>query len=147
MTEVCHYLKSFRDLDVYQRLYGACLRVMREVIPNLPIAERNDLQDQLRRASKAAPRLVAEGYAKKHQRSGFQRYLDDAMGECNECVVCLEQAHDLYSLDPILSAELIESYDKSSRQLYKLAEAWTRFKLRSRQPSPTDDTSIVNDTH
>jgi four helix bundle protein len=120
---------------------------MREVIPNLPIAERNDLQDQLRRASKAAPRLVAEGYAKKHQRSGFQRYLDDAMGECNECVVCLEQAHDLYSLDPILSAELIESYDKSSRQLYKLAEAWTRFKLRSRQPSPTDDTSIVNDTH
>ncbi len=37
------------------------LIVMREIIPKLPIKEKFDLVDQLRRASKALPRLIAEG--------------------------------------------------------------------------------------
>lgn len=125
-------LRSFRDLEVYQNLYHACLVVFREVIPILPSVERFDLSDQLRRAAKAAPRLVAEGYAKKHQKFGFQKYLDDAMGECNECIVSLEQARDLYKASDQTCKELIATYDKSVRQLYKLSAAWTQFKLRSR---------------
>ncbi|MFA6042992.1 MAG: four helix bundle protein [Patescibacteria group bacterium] len=127
-------LKSFRDLEVYQNLYQAGLAVIREVIPALPAMERYDLSDQLRRAAKAAPRLVAEGYAKKHQKFGFQKYLDDAMGECNECIVCLEQARDLYKVSDLTCKDLVMIYDKSVRQLYRLSVAWTQFKLRSRQP-------------
>lgn len=125
-------IRSFRDLDVYQNTYKSMLVVMREVVPKLPHSEKYDLKDQLSRSCKAIPRLIAEGYAKRHQRAGFQKYLDDAMAECNETVVSLEQCKDLYlrSVDVSVCEELIKSYDVSGRQLYRLSESWSRFKNR-----------------
>lgn len=65
-------IRSFRDLEVYQNAYRAMLRVHKEVLPKLPQKERYDLYSQLSRSTKAVPRLIAEGFAKKHQRAGFQ---------------------------------------------------------------------------
>ncbi len=56
---------------------------MKKVLPRLPPEEKYDLRDQLSRSSKAVPRLIAEGYAKRHQKYGFHKYLDDAMAESN----------------------------------------------------------------
>lgn len=121
-------IKSFRDLDVYNDTYSAMMRVMKEIVIKFPDSEKYDLKDQLSRSCKAIPRLIAEGYAKKHQRAGFQKYLDDAMAECNETIVSLEQAKDLYSINEKLCNELIAAYDKSVRQIYNLAKAWDKFK-------------------
>lgn len=121
-------IKSFRDLEVFQNTYKAMLLVMRRILPELPDSEKFDLKDQLGRSCKAPPRLIAEGYAKRHQKAGFQKYLDDAMGECNETVVSLEQAKDIYQVDANLCNQLIDIYDKSGRQLYNLSTAWSRFK-------------------
>ena len=120
-------ITSFRDLRVYQSLYSACLVVMRKVIPLLPVDERYDLRDQLSRSAKAAPRLVAEGYAKRHQRRGFQKYLDDALAECNECIVSVEQVRGIYGVSPKVCSELVSTYDVCARQLYKLTIAWKHF--------------------
>jgi four helix bundle protein len=123
-------ITSFRNLEVYQNTYKACIEVMKRIIPGIPDIEKNDLKSQLRRSVKAIPRLIAEGYAKRHQKHGFQKYLDDAMGECNETIVGLEQSRDLYgaNVDRDLCEQLIDLYDKSGRQLYKLSSAWNRFK-------------------
>ena len=123
---------SFRDLEVYQNTYKACIEVAKRIIPGIPDIEKNDLKSQLRRSVKAIPRLIAEGYAKRHQKHGFQKYLDDAMGECNETIVGLEQCRDLYgtNVDKELCGQLIDLYDKSGRQLYNLSSAWSRFKRR-----------------
>jgi four helix bundle protein len=109
------------------------LIVMKEIIPKLPDSEKYDLKDQLSRACKSIPRLIAEGYAKRHQKAGFQKYLDDAMAESNEMIVSLEQAKDLYNVTPasIAMEALIDLYDKSGRQLYKLSVAWTNFKNKN----------------
>ena len=79
--------------------------------------------------------MIAEGYAKRHQKHGFQKYLDDAMGECNETIVGLEQSRDLYGefVNKQLCEELIDLYDKSGRQVYNLASAWARFKRDDRR--------------
>ncbi|MBM3253293.1 MAG: four helix bundle protein [Candidatus Omnitrophica bacterium] len=126
-------ITSFRDLEVYQNSYSAMLIVMKEIVPKLPNSEKYDLKDQLSRACKSIPRLIAEGYAKRHQKAGFQKYIDDAMSECNEMVVSLSQSRDIYSenINIKLCDELIDTYDKSGRQLYKLGNAWTNFKLRT----------------
>jgi len=127
-------IKSFKDLEVYQNTYKACVSLMEKIIPRLPDSEKYDLRDQLTRSSKAIPRLIAEGYAKRHQKSGFQKYIDDAMGECNETIVGLEQCKDIYKIDSQLCNELIDIYDKSARQLFKLANAWYKFKDDRRNP-------------
>ena len=101
---------------------------MAEVISKLPDSEKYDLRDQLSRSCKAIPRLIAEGYGKRHQKAGFQKYLDDAMGECNETIVSLEQGRDIYGVDKKMIDALVDIYDKSGRQLYNLSTAWSKFK-------------------
>lgn len=125
-------ITSFKDLEVYQNSYKAMLLIMREIIPKLPNSEKYDLKDQLSRSCKSIPRLIAEGYAKRHQKHGFQKYLDDAMGECNETIVSLEQVKDIYKIKMELCNELIKIYDKTGRQLYNLSTAWTNFKKREK---------------
>ena len=122
-------ITSYKDLDVYQRSYDACLSVMKNIVPKLPLEEKYDLKDQLSRSSKAVPRLIAEGFAKKHQRSGFQKYLDDAMAESNETQVGLCQCRDIYykNIDLKICEHLINEYDIISKQLFKLREAWNNF--------------------
>ncbi len=65
-------IRSFRDLEIYRNTYNASLVVMKEIILKLPDSEKYDLKDQLSRSCKAIPRLIAEGYAKRHQKAGFQ---------------------------------------------------------------------------
>jgi four helix bundle protein len=107
---------------------------MKYIIPKLPESEKYDLKNQLSRSCKAIPSLIAEGYAKRHQRMGFQKYLDDSMAECNETIVSLSQARDIYedSVDVNLCYSLIDIYDKSGRQLYNLATAWNKFKRENK---------------
>ena len=123
-------IRSFKDLEVYQNSYKAAIAVSKNILPRLPNEERFNLVSQLRRACKAVPTLIAEGYAKKHQKKHFQKYLDDAMGKCNEMVVHLEFCKDLYLrfIDNKLCDELLEIYDKTGRQLYNLSKSWTNFK-------------------
>ena len=122
-------ITSYRDLEVYERSYKACIIVMQQIIPKLPDTEKYDLKDQLSRSSKAVPRLIAEGFAKKHQKAGFQKCLDDAMAESNETQVGICQSKDLYPnfVDISICDQLIAEYDITGKQLYRLREAWSKF--------------------
>ena len=122
-------ISSYEDLDVYKRAYAACLRVMKEIVVCLPISERFDLKDQLSRSSKAIPRLIAEGFAKKYQKAGYQKYLTDGIGESNETEVSLNQSRDLYSneINGNTANELINEYKIIGKQLFRLQESWSRF--------------------
>lgn len=123
---------SFTDLIVYQNSYRSSIEVMKKIVPKLPNEERYDLKDQLRRSCKAIPRLIAEGYAKRHQARGLQKYLDDALGECNEIIVSLSHAKDIYDkyVGTELCEKLIKIYDITGKQIYKLSESWTRLKTK-----------------
>jgi four helix bundle protein len=125
-------IKSYRDLIVYNESYQASIIILTQILPKLPKEEQYDLTDQLRRSAKAIPRLIAEGYGKKHQRKGFGKYIDDAMAEANETSVSLCHCKDAYYayVNPALCQELIATYDKIGKQLYRLGEAWENFYRR-----------------
>ena len=71
------------------------------------------------------------------------------MAESNETIVSLSQARDLYTryIDVSVCNELIDIYDKASRQLYKLSLAWTKFNERKEQRNQVtkDETSSATD--
>ena len=73
--------------------------------------------------------------------SGFQKYIDDAMAESNETIVSLKQARDLYpmNVDTKLCDQLVDTYDKISRQLYNLALSWDKFNRRDRKTNIKSD--------
>lgn len=122
-------IKTYRDLRVYNNLYDAQIKVLTEVVPKLPKEEKFDLADQMRRACKAPPALLAEGFAKRHQKKNWKKYLDDALGECYEMINHLQVCIDAYSkyINTNLCKDLIQIYDKSCGQLYKLREGWQDF--------------------
>src|SRR3972149_3378406 len=127
MDDTKKKIVSYHDLEVYQDSYKNCVIIHKEILPLLPASEKFDLRDQLSRSTKAIPGLIAEGYAKRHQKAGFQKYLDDSMGECNETIVGLQQIVDIYNIEADLCKRLIGEYDKTGRQLYSLSESWTKF--------------------
>lgn len=122
-------IKTFQDIEAYQNLYKAMVLVIAQIVPCLPKEEKFDLADQMRRASKAGPALIAEGFAKRHQIKHWRKYLDDAIGESNEMINHLSVCIDIYPkyLKVEKCKEAIGLYDKSSRQLYNLRKAWQNF--------------------
>jgi four helix bundle protein len=122
-------IKTFRDLNVYQNLYKAMILVLTKILPNLPNEEKFDLKDQMRRACKAGPALIAEGFAKRYQKKNWQKYIDDTIGECNEMLHHLSVCIDVYSkyIDKKICEEAIDLYDHSSRQLTSLKKSWKNF--------------------
>lgn len=125
-------IRSFRDLVVYQNTYNAAIMVMKKIVAKLPDEEKHGLKSQLSRACKSIPALIAEGYAKKHQKKHFQKYLDDAIGESNEMITHLSFCKDIYGdlLENELCDKLIEIYDIAGRQIYMLSKKWQNFKER-----------------
>jgi len=118
--------RSFLDLDVYQNTYKAAIEVNTKVLPCLPESEKYGLKDQGSRASKAIPALIAEGYARKNHQKDWQKYLNEAIGECNEMIVHLSFIKDLYpnKVDIKLCEELINTYNIAGKQLYNLGKSW-----------------------
>lgn len=82
-------IKSFRDLEVYQESLDLSLEI--EVLVRVfPREEKFLTVDQMRRASRGIPPLIAEGYAKRQFLRTFQKYINDAVGEANEMIAHLE---------------------------------------------------------
>jgi four helix bundle protein len=127
MLELKKNIKSFKDLEIYQKSYTVSIIVIKQIIPKLPHEGKFDLGDQLRRSVKAIPRLIAEGYSKRHQRKGFQKYLDDALAESNETIVSLSQGCDIYGVEVTLCTNLIKKYEIISKQIHKLSTVWVSF--------------------
>jgi len=122
-------IKSFQDLEVYQRLYELMLIVLKEIAPRLPDKEKYDLKDQMRRASKSCPALLAEGFAKRYQPRSWKKYLEDTTGECNEMIHHLSVCRDVYAeyVNEKLCKKLIDEYDISCKQLSNLRKSWKNF--------------------
>lgn len=133
MTSICMNtkmpIKSFKDLLVYQNLYKAMKIVMIEMVPKLPVEEKYNLTDQMRRCCQAGPALVAEGFAKRFQKRQWDKYLNDAIGESNEMVHHLSVCIDIYSryVDSELCKRVIDIYDICGKQLTRLGQAWKNF--------------------
>jgi len=122
-------IKSFRDLHVYQNLYQVMVVVLTQIIPKLPKEEKYDLVDQMRRACKAGPALIAEGFAKRYQKKNWQKYINDTIGECNEMIHHLSVCIDIYPgfIDKKVCEEAINIYDISCKQLTMLGKSWQDF--------------------
>jgi four helix bundle protein len=140
-------MSSFYDLEVYRNTYQAALIVFRRILPKLPKEERFDLESQLRRSAKAVPRLIAEAYSKRYQKKGYQSLLDDATEESNETIVSLSQTKDIYNIEQELCNELINIYDKSSRQLQNLSFAWSKFNPRRTKNENNTENATIDDTN
>lgn len=119
-------IKSFLDLDVYNDSFQLSLEI-EEIVKSYPKSEEYLLTDQSKRASRAIPALIAEGYGKRETPPVFKKSLRDAVGESNEMINHLALTKAKRYIDPKKADELIERYHILGKKLTRLKETWRKF--------------------
>ena len=86
-------IRTYRDLDVFRESHAAALDVSR-ICKRLPPAEQFELARQLRRAARSIPANIVEGWGKRASTPEFKRYLQIAIGSCDETRMWLDLSKD-----------------------------------------------------
>ena len=121
-------IKNFRDLEVYQEGFQLQLEI-ETLLRALPREEKFLLCDQMRRAARAIPSLIAEGWAKRETIKDFRRFLRDSQAEANEMINHLLLAkHKGYVKKRGYAGELVERYERLAKRITNLKNNWQNFK-------------------
>jgi four helix bundle protein len=117
-------IKSFLDLEVYKNAFQLSLEID-DILKTYPNSEKYLLIDQMKRASRSIPALIAEGYARRESIKDFQKYLRECIGESNEMLNHLMLSkHKNYIKKIGYVDELIERYSTLGKQLMNLKNNW-----------------------
>ena len=120
-------IKTYKDLNVFRESYGLALDISRAT-KRFPGPEQFELARQLRRAARSVPANIVEGWAKRSSAAEFKRYLQVAIGSCDECKLWLEMSRD----EGFLSAEecsLLENrFNVLGAMLKSLWKQWKTFQ-------------------
>jgi len=108
---------------VFQISYKLALAVSKSV-RSFPAHEQYELAKQLRRAARSVPANVVEGWAKRSSAAEFKRYLQVAIGSCDECKSWLELAKDEEYLAADKFAELSGEFNRVGAMLKSLWRHW-----------------------
>ena len=116
-------IRSYRDLEVFKESYAAALDISK-LTKRLPQYEQFELGKQLRRAARSIPANIVEGWAKRASVAEFKRYLQVAIGSCDEVKFWLQMAKD----EGYIPDELVNTqsgrYNKIGAMLAGLWKKW-----------------------
>ena len=117
-------VRSFEDLEVYQRAYRLALE-LHKLSLQFPRIEQFALADQVRRASKSVCANIAEGFARQRSSSAdFQRFIVMALGSSDEMKVWLSFCADLDYVAATEVKRMREEYSIVARMLHGLRAKW-----------------------
>lgn len=123
-------IKNVTDLDVYQDSLEV-LPILYKFLAKVPHSELDTII-QVKRAGKAIPAIIAEGFAKRNSSKEFRRYLLIAIGSSDEIVTHLRV---ISIIIPALSVDtniLINTYITISKRLNTLHKKWDINNLRQK---------------
>ena len=117
-------VRSFEDLEVYQRAYKLALELHRLSL-KFPQIEQFALADQIRRGSKSICANLAEGFARQRSSSAdFHRFIVMALGSSDEMKVWLKFCSDLGYLSETDAKRMRDDYTIVARMLHGLRNKW-----------------------
>src|SRR3989344_3071959 len=123
-------VKTFRDLDVYQKPLECAVLISKDIAPQL-VKNKYPYAERMTDCAMAVPLLVAEAHSLRF--AGFALgvgYLEKAMSSANKMVVYLEHAKGLYGakLDAGLVDDIIGRYVLSRTKMFHLEKSWKKFR-------------------
>ncbi len=117
-------IRTYRDLQVFQESYADALETSK-LVKSFPRFEQVELCRQLRRAARSVPANIVEGWAKRQSAPEFKRYLQVAIGSCDEVRLWLEMSKD----EGCISGEVLKEFtDRYNRIGVMLASLWQHWR-------------------
>ena len=117
-------VRTYRDLDVFQEAYAVALAVSR-LTKSFPSLEQVGLARQLRRAARSVPANIVEGWAKRASDAEFKRYLQVAIGSCDEARMWLDLSKDEGYISEQQCSELKGQFNRIGAMLQSLWKRWS----------------------
>ena len=119
-------IKTYKDLNVFRESYRLALVVSR-VTRRYPGPEQFELARQLRRAARSIPANIVEGWAKRSSVAEFKRYLQVAIGSCDECKLWVEMSRDEGFLSSEECGKLENEFNVVGAMLKSLWKQWKNY--------------------
>ena len=116
-------IRTFRDLDVFRESYAAALDVSR-MVKRFPAFEQYELASQLRRAARSIPSNIVEGWSERASTPEFKRYLQIAIGSCDETRMWLDMGKDEGYISDKDCQEIKKRYNRIGAMLGSLWKQW-----------------------
>ena len=131
-------MKSFRDLEIYQKAYNLALEVHKMSLA-LPKYELYEQGSQIRRASKSIKDNIVEGYGRKRYKDDFIRFLTYSQSSCDETIAQLSMISDIHFPNEPLT-DLMNEYDSLDKKINKFIQYvesnWKTSKQATRNQKP-----------
>ena len=122
-------VRSFRDLEVYQKALEGAITVAKHFLPILEKV-KYPLRDEMVRTSLDVPRLLAEAHSVRFE-SSLQgiALLEKAMADCNKMVVYLEQVKGIYpdEVDHGVYEDTLKGYTINRIKIWHLEKTWKKW--------------------
>ena len=120
-------IKTYKDLNVFRESYRLSLKVSRTT-RKFPGPEQFELARQLRRAARSIPANIVEGWANRASAQEFKRYLQVAIGSCDECKLWTEMSRDEGFLSTEECANLENGFNLVGAMLKSLWKNWKNYQ-------------------
>lgn len=122
-------IRSFRDLEVYQRSSQCATEILTKVVPMLEEG-KSPIRDRMVETALRVPEALAEAHSRRFEAKDEFKVIEIALECCNKAVVYLEQARDIYLRNTegtALCEDLIKRYIILRRKIFNLYKAWQKF--------------------
>ena len=116
-------IRTYHDLDVFREAYAAALDVSR-LAKRFPPVEQYELARQLRRAARSIPANIVEGWSKRASTPESKRYLQIAIGSCDETRMWLDLSKDEQYISESDCQEVKGRYNRIGAMLGSLWKQW-----------------------
>ncbi len=123
-------IRSFRDLEVYQKTLEGAVIFYKDVRPDL-LKLKYDLLEGMTNCALSIPLFIAESHGMRF--SDFKQAvatLEKAMRDCNKMIVYLEQAEGIYGtkISADLAEDLSRRYLDVRGKMFRLEKSWQKFR-------------------
>ncbi len=110
-------IRSFRELDVYQRSKAVAIESFR-LSAAFPKHETYSLTDPVRRSSRSVSANIAEAWGKRRYPAAFVSKLSDVESEIYETQAWLDYVQECEYASKEIADKLIEDYEKLLRSTW-----------------------------
>jgi hypothetical protein len=122
-------VRSFRDLDIYQKTLECSVLVCKDLAPTLKELGYS-FQENMVNCAMSVPLFIGEAHSLRFASfQGGVALLEKSMACCNKMIVYLEQMKGVYGskIDVSLVDDLIIRYADSRTKSFHLEKSWKKF--------------------
>jgi len=126
-------IRSFRDLEVYQKTAEIFVEIMKKIVPMLP--QDATLKSELIDVSMRIPHFIAEAHSRRFDdKEKSLKLIEEVLFLCNKVIVFIEQVRDVYTeqLDKVVCNEIIKKYTRTRQKIFNLYKSWKKFMMEDK---------------